>query len=60
MESEKRMSAITKFGDEWNYFCSRINFGKSPFDARAICFMNEIDNYLKAIAEEAAKKQAGD
>ena len=41
------------FREEWDWFCSRINFGVSALDARAIRFMNEIEEHLNSIEKEA-------
>lgn len=41
------------FVEEWEYFCSRINFGDSALDARAIQFMN---TFNKLLDEECNKR----
>lgn len=46
-------TARKKFREEWEWFCGRINFGVSAFDARAIRFMNEIEKYLDSVEKEA-------
>ena len=38
-----------EFYKEWSYFCSRINFGSSFLDSRAITFMNEFAKNLKEV-----------
>jgi hypothetical protein len=50
------MSEEENFRKEWNYFCSKINFGESFLDARAICFMNEFNKKLDAIIKETKIK----
>jgi len=44
--------ARKKFRAEWDWFCSRVNFGVSALDARAIRFMNEIEQHLDSIEKE--------
>lgn len=45
--------ARDKFRKEWEYFFSRLNLGASFLDARAIKFMNELNDYLDEIENEA-------
>ena len=40
------MAAAKNFVEEWEYFCSHIDFGKSNLDAKAIRFMNEMPNQI--------------
>ena len=47
--------ARKRFREEWEWFCSRINFGVSALDARAITFMNEIEKYLDALEKRGKK-----
>ena len=51
-----KLTARKTFREEWEHFCSRINFGNSPLDARAIRFMNETGKYIDAIEKEASEK----
>ena len=44
-EPGKRLKIFTE--EEWSYFCSRINFGVSAMDARAIRIMNKPYNQEK-------------
>lgn len=53
--SEKEMKAKEKFNQEWKWFCSRINWGATFLDARAITFMNEIGKHIEAIENGAGK-----
>jgi len=50
------MNARKEFAEEWNWFLSRLNFGGSALDARAIRFMNEIGIHIDKIEKEANKK----
>ncbi len=42
-------TARKRWRREWEHFSSKINFGASFLDARAIQFMNEIENYIDAL-----------
>lgn len=35
--------------EEWEYFCSKINFGASALDAKAIRIMNKPRNQKEAV-----------
>ena len=53
--AEEISKARKEFREEWEWFCSRINFGVSALDARAITFMNEIEKHLDAIEKKSVK-----
>ena len=40
------MNSKKEIIEEWNYFCTRIDWGKTFLDARAIRFMNEFPKDL--------------
>jgi hypothetical protein len=37
--------------DEWDYFLTKINFGQSALDARAISFMNTFEKLVMEITK---------
>lgn len=50
-EATARMIQMIKYvgfkEEEWNHFCTTINWGASWLDARAITMMNEPERYSK-------------
>ena len=48
-----------EFCEEWKHFCSRIDFGKSFLDARAITFMNEFVKNLKELKKNITSGRFG-
>jgi hypothetical protein len=46
-----------EFIEEWKYFCSRINFGVSFLDNRAIIFMNEFSKNVRELKNEESKEE---
>lgn len=47
------MEEQKKFIEEFNHFCKCINFNMSALDGEAIQFMNEFNQKLNSVIEEA-------
>lgn len=38
--------------DDWRYFCTKVNFGASALDAKAISIMNTFEKRIAEIGDE--------
>ena len=60
MERLKLNPKYKTFIEEWDYFCSKINFGDSALDNRAIVFMNMFVSMLDEVVEEVEEESKED
>jgi len=51
----KKMTA-KEIIDDWRYFCTKINFGASFLDAKAVRIMNELTSKIKKLEIQGNKK----